>query len=87
MAVRMQQEAERSRLRGSVVEILGWHQRTQTSTTPNANTDLEKLAALAKQARQQADEFRSWGLPEQAKLAEVQAEQLEQAFQAATEVT
>ncbi|EPO4529323.1 DEAD/DEAH box helicase, partial [Enterobacter hormaechei] len=84
MAVRMQQEAERSRLRGSVVEILGWHQRKQTSTTPNANTDLEKLAALAKQAREQADEFRSWGLPEQAKLAEVQAEQLEQAFQAAT---
>ncbi|MCP6576679.1 hypothetical protein NL496_28710, partial [Klebsiella pneumoniae] len=45
MAVRMQQEAERSRLRGSVVEILSWHQRTQTSTAPNANADLEKLAA------------------------------------------
>lgn len=41
MAVRMQQEAERSRLRGSVVEILSWHQRTQTSTAPNANADLE----------------------------------------------
>ncbi|WP_380179971.1 DEAD/DEAH box helicase [Kalamiella sp. sgz302252] len=84
MAVRMQQEAERSRLRGSVVEILSWHQRTQTSTTPNANADLEKLAARVKQAREQADEYRSWGLPEQAKLSEAQAEQLEQVFQAAT---
>ncbi len=44
MAVRMQQEAERSRLRGSVVEILSWHQRTQTSTAPNANADLEKIS-------------------------------------------
>ncbi|VFS62645.1 Uncharacterised protein [Raoultella planticola] len=32
MAVRMQQEAERSRLRGSVVDILGWHQRKQSNT-------------------------------------------------------
>lgn len=84
MAVRMQQEAERSRLRGSVVEILSWHQRTQTSTAPNANADLEKLAARAKQAREQAEEYRSWGMPEQAKLSEAQAEQLEQAYQAAT---
>ncbi|MDH1169162.1 DEAD/DEAH box helicase [Pantoea agglomerans] len=84
MAVRMQQEAERSRLRGSVVEILSWHQRSQTSTTPNANTDLEKLAERVKQAREQVEEYRSWGLPDQAKLAEIQAEQLEQAFQAAT---
>lgn len=65
MAVRMQQEAERSRLRGSVVEILSWHQRTQTSTAPNANADLEKLAAVAKQAREQAEEYRSWGMPDQ----------------------
>ncbi len=84
MAVRMQQEAERSRLRGSVVEILSWHQRTQTSATPNANADLEKLATRAKQARHEAKEYRSWGMPEQAKLAEAQAEQLEQAIQAAT---
>lgn len=84
MAVRMQQEAERSRLRGSVVEILSWHQRTQTSTAPNANADLEKLAARAKQAREQAEEYRSWGMPGQAKLSQAQAEQLEQAYQAAT---
>lgn len=84
MAVRMQQEAERSRLRGSVVEILSWHQRTQTSTAPNANADLEKLAARAKQAREQAEEYRSWGMPDQAKLSQAQAEQLEQAYQAAT---
>lgn len=84
MAVRMQQEAERSRLRGSVVEILSWHQRTQTSTAPNANADLEKLAARAKQAREQAEEYRSWGTPDQAKLSQAQAEQLEQAYQAAT---
>lgn len=84
MAVRMQQEAERSRLRGSVVEILSWHQRTQTSTAPNANADLEKLAAVAKQAREQAEEYRSWGMPDQAKLSQAQAEQLEQAYQAAT---
>lgn len=83
MAVRMQQEAERSRLRGSVVEILSWHQRTQTSTAPNANADLEKLAARAKQAREQAEEYRSWGMPDQAKLSQAQAEQLEQAYQAA----
>lgn len=81
MAVRMQQEAERSRLRGSVVEILSWHQRTQTSTAPNANADLEKLAARAKQAREQAEEYRSWGMPDQAKLSQAQAEQLEQAYQ------
>lgn len=84
MAVRMQQEAERSRLRGSVVEILSWHQRTQTSTAPNANADLEKLAARAKQAREQAEEYRSRGMPDQAKLSQAQAEQLEQAYQAAT---
>lgn len=84
MAVRMQQEAERSRLRGSVVEILSWHQRTQASTTPNTNADLDKLAARAKQAREQVEEYRSWGMPEQAKLAEAQAEQLEQAIQTAT---
>lgn len=84
MAVRMQQEAERSRSRGSVVEILSWHQRTQTSTAPNANADLEKLAARAKQAREQAEEYRSWGMPDQAKLSQAQAEQLEQAYQAAT---
>lgn len=84
MAVCMQQEAERSRLRGSVVEILSWHQRTQTSTAPNANADLEKLAARAKQAREQAEEYRSWGMPDQAKLSQAQAEQLEQAYQAAT---
>lgn len=84
MAVRMQQEAERSRLRGSVVEILSWHQRTQTSTAPNANADLEKLAARAKQAREQAEEYRSWVMPDQAKLSQAQAEQLEQAYQAAT---
>lgn len=84
MAVRMQQEAERSRLRGSVVEILSWHQRTQTSTAPNANADLEKLAARAKQAREQAEEYRSWGMPDQAKLSQAQAEQLEQAYQAVT---
>lgn len=84
MAVRMQQEAERSRLRGSVVEILSWHQRTQTSTAPNANADLEKLAARAKQAREQAEEYRGWGMPDQAKLSQAQAEQLEQAYQAAT---
>lgn len=84
MAVRMQQEAERSRLRGRVVEILSWHQRTQTSTAPNANADLEKLAARAKQAREQAEEYRSWGMPDQAKLSQAQAEQLEQAYQAAT---
>lgn len=84
MAVRMQQEAERSRLRGSVVEILSWHQRAQTSTAPNANADLEKLAARAKQAREQAEEYRSWGMPDQAKLSQAQAEQLEQAYQAAT---
>lgn len=84
MAVRMQQEAERSRLRGSVVEILSWHQRTQASTAPNANADLEKLAARAKQAREQAEEYRSWGMPDQAKLSQAQAEQLEQAYQAAT---
>ena len=84
MAVHMQQEAERSRLRGSVVEILSWHQRTQTSTAPNANADLEKLAARAKQAREQAEEYRSWGMPDQAKLSQAQAEQLEQAYQAAT---
>lgn len=81
MAVRMQQEAERSRLRGSVVEILSWHQRTQTSTAPNANADLEKLATRAKQAREQAEEYRSWGMPDQAKLSQAQAEQLEQAYQ------
>lgn len=83
MAVRMQQEAERSRLRGSVVEILSWHQRTQTPTAPNANADLEKLATRIKQAREQAEEYRSWGLPDQAKLSEAQAEQLEQAYQSA----
>ncbi|MGC6746303.1 hypothetical protein ACP0HM_28115 [Escherichia coli] len=36
-----------------------------------------------KQAREQAEEYRSWGMPDRAKLSQAQAEQLEQAYQSA----
>lgn len=84
MAVRMQQEAERSRLRGSVVEILGWHQRKQPTSAPNDQADVMKLVARVTQYREEAREYREWGMPEEAKLSEAQAERLEQAIQTAT---
>ncbi|KMK11833.1 DEAD/DEAH box helicase [Pluralibacter gergoviae] len=84
MAVRMQQEAERSRLRGSIVEILGWHQRKQANAIPNASADVAKMREMARLAREEAESFRSWGMPEDAKGAEARAERIEQAIQAAT---
>lgn len=55
MAVRMQQEAERSRLRGLVVEILSWNQRSQgnnqligASMSAEQREKLEKIIAIEK---------------------------------------
>ena len=84
MAVRMQQEAERSRLRGSVVEILSWHQRKQSVQAPNALADVTQLVEMAKQARDEAKNLRDWGMPEEAILSEKKAERIEQAIQKAT---
>lgn len=84
MAVRMQQEAERSRLRGSVVDILGWHQRKQSTHAPNAQADVTKLTEMAAQAREEAKNLHDWGMPEEAIRREEQAERLEHAIQVAT---
>ncbi|MGG4732070.1 DEAD/DEAH box helicase [Leclercia adecarboxylata] len=84
MAVRMQQEAERSRLRGSVVDILSWHQRKQAVNTPNALASVTKLVEMAKQARDEAKNLRDWDMPEEAILSEEKAERIEQAIQKAT---
>ncbi|STS79811.1 Uncharacterised protein [Klebsiella pneumoniae] len=84
MAVRMQQEAERSRLRGQC----GGNPELASTNTDFCNTECQcrsgKVSDEGKQAHNEAKEYRSWGMPEQAKLAEAQAEQLEQAIQAAT---
>lgn len=61
MAVRMQQEAERSRLRGSVVDILGWYQRKQSTYAPNAQADVTKLTEMAAKAREEAKNLHDWG--------------------------
>lgn len=79
MAVRMQQEAERNRLRGSVVEILSWYQKQQsTGDVVAADIDPQKFRELADKARKEAKEYRDMGMPGEAAEAEEKALRFEQ---------
>lgn len=64
MAVRMQQEAERSRLRGLVVEILNWHQRSQLSSQmTGAKINPEKIIEIIKSEKGTLREYQEIGMP------------------------
>lgn len=71
MAVRMQQEAERSRLRGLVVEILNWHQKSYGSGQAlSSNIDPETLKQLISKAKEDVALYRSLDIKEEVKVAE-----------------
>ncbi|MBX9753742.1 MAG: DEAD/DEAH box helicase [Pseudomonadaceae bacterium] len=71
MAVRMQQEAERSRLRGLVVEILGWHQRSHSNSQTTTNSlDPAVLQQLITKAQEDVALYRSLDIQEEVKAAE-----------------
>ena len=73
MSVRMQQEAERSKLRGLVVEVLGHHQRGQSESLMEAsNQDPKILLSLVAKAKDDIEIYRSIGLKAEMKLAEEQ---------------
>lgn len=71
MAVRMQQEAERSRLRGLVVEILNWHQKSHGSDqAASSNLDPEVLRQLIDKSKEDVALYRNLGIKEEVKIAE-----------------
>ncbi|WP_353249257.1 DEAD/DEAH box helicase [Salinisphaera sp. T31B1] len=85
MSVRMQQEAERSRLRGLVVEILSWHQRRHAQEVEcSPDLDAETLHGFIADARKKADQFRNLGLHTQAKREEQSIDEFRQKLNTAT---
>lgn len=71
MAVRMQQEAERSRLRGLVVEILNWHQKSHSNAqTLSSSVEPEVLQQLIAKAKEDVTLYRSLGIKEEVRVAE-----------------
>lgn len=71
MAVRMQQEAERSRLRGLVVEILSWHQKSLANTqAAPSSLDPAVLQQLIAKAQEEVALYRSLDLLTEVKAAE-----------------
>lgn len=71
MAVRMQQEAERSRLRGLVLEILSWHQKSYgNSHTTSTNIEPEVLKQLINKAQEEIEQYRSLDLKGEVRAAE-----------------
>lgn len=71
MAVRMQQEAERSRLRGLVVEILSWHQKSYGNTqAASSSLDPEVLQQLIAKAKEEVALYRSLDIKEEVRTAE-----------------
>lgn len=84
MAVRMQQEAERNKLRGLVVEKLSWRQRQQTEADiAPQDIDPLKYQELAHSARKEAEMYRELGFPGEAAEAEEKAARFEQRLQQA----
>jgi len=76
LAVLMQQEAERNRLRGMVIEILAQAQRQQEKRDqPRANQDPELFIKRAKQALKEAKENRELGLTDMARIDEERADE------------
>lgn len=79
MSIRMQQEAERSRLRGLVMEILSWHQcKYEAENDSSPDLDPETLQDLIKEARQKADKLRNLGLHKKASDEEQNLEEFQQ---------
>lgn len=70
MAVRMQQEAERSRLRGLVVEILSWHQKSQANSQTASSLEPAVLQKLIAKAQDDVVLYRSLDIKEEVKAAE-----------------
>jgi DEAD/DEAH box helicase domain-containing protein len=63
MSVRMQQEAERSRLRGLVVDILKWHQKTNGATPQlSSNIDPSVLLEIIEATRKEVEVYKSLNL-------------------------
>lgn len=78
LAVRMQQEAERNRLRGLVVETLSWHQRSQTGAQNSAaNVPPEVLQQLIAKAKDDVSLYRSLDMKEEVRTAEDKAARFE----------
>ncbi|BDX20193.1 DEAD/DEAH box helicase [Halopseudomonas aestusnigri] len=77
MAVRMQQEAERSRLRGLVVEILQWHQAAKASSnTASANVSPDVLRRLIAKFEDDIKLYQEVGLREDEQKARQELERL-----------
>lgn len=75
MAVRMQQEAERSRLRGLVVEVLRWHQKSKVASQGAAkDITVDQLRALVAKEQENLELYRSLDMREEARLAEERLE-------------
>lgn len=78
MAVRMQQEAERSRLRGLVIEVLRQAQKSQPKTElPKEGVQSSQLLGMASHERSQAKIYESMGLFDEADESKRKAESLE----------
>lgn len=75
MSVRMQQEAERSRLRGLVVEVLSAHQRAQASETKNLTP--EAIHALMASSQDRLTKLQKFGLKREAAIAEAEIKEYE----------
>lgn len=85
MSVRMQQEAERSRLRGLVVESLSWFQKSQAKEQ-KAPDDLkpEVIEQLISKANTEAEIYQNLGLLGEAKAEKEKAQRFTEMLAAAT---
>ncbi|MEQ4538991.1 MAG: DEAD/DEAH box helicase [Billgrantia sp.] len=84
MAVRMQQEAERSRLRGLVVEILRWTQKSlMTAQAAPIDIPPNKLRVLIANAEEEVNLYRSLDMRSEARLAEEKVERFKSMLTAA----
>lgn len=85
MSVRMQQEAERSRLRGLVVESISWLQQKQAEDRqiPN-NLNPECIEQMIKNAKNELSTYLSLGLRLEVKATEEKIQRLTEMLAAAT---
>ncbi|WP_404296968.1 DEAD/DEAH box helicase [Halomonas sp.] len=84
MAVRMQQEAERSRLRGLVVEILRWSQKSQlTAQAEPADIPTDQLRALIAKAEDDVNLYQSLDMPGEIRLAKERVDRFKSMLTAA----
>lgn len=84
MAVRMQQEAERSRLRGLVVETLSWHQKSLENIQTASNIEPEVLQKLIAKLQEDVALYRSLGLKTEVKTAEEKVESFKEQLASAS---